>query len=147
LAECPVARHASELERDAGGQAHEEEGMFQTEHEFSLPFGFVDEHGNLHKDGVMRLATAADEILPLKDPRVQANQAYLVVILFSRVVTKLGSLSQVTPKVIEGLYAGDLSYLQELYNRVNRNGKASLPTVCPECAHAFEVELNAEGGL
>lgn len=121
--------------------------MFQTEHEFSLPFGFVDEHGNLHKDGVMRLATAADEILPLKDPRVQANQAYLVVILFSRVVTKLGSLSQVTPKVIEGLYAGDLSYLQELYNRVNRNGKASLPAVCPECAHVFEVELNAEGGL
>lgn len=121
--------------------------MFQTEHEFTLPFGYVDEHGSLHKDGIMRLATAADEILPLKDPRVQANQAYLVVILLSRVITKLGSVSQLTPKVIEGLYAGDLAFLQEFYNRINRNGKASLPTICPQCSHTFDVELNAQGGF
>lgn len=76
--------------------------MFQTEHEFTLPFGYVDDDGNLHRDGVMRLATAGDEILPLKDPRVQANQAYLVIILLARVVTRLGSVPQVTPKLIEG---------------------------------------------
>jgi hypothetical protein len=120
--------------------------MFQTEHEFKLPFGYADEDGNLHRDGIMRLATAADEILPLKDPRVQSNQAYLVVILLSRVVTRLGSVPQITPKVIEGLYAADLAYLQELYNRINRNGKASQPTVCPECSHTFEVEMAFEGG-
>lgn len=120
--------------------------MFQTEHEFTLPFGYVDDDGNLHRDGVMRLATAADEILPLKDPRVQANQAYLVVILLSRVVTRLGSVAQVTPKLIEGLYAADLAYLQALYNRVNRDGKAGL-TTCPQCSHTFHTELNAEGGL
>jgi hypothetical protein len=120
--------------------------MFQTEHEFKLPFGYVDEEGTLHRDGIMRLATAADEILPLKDPRVQANQAYLVVILLSRVVTRLGSVAQVTPKVIEGLYAADLAYLQELYNRINRNGKASVATVCPECAHSFDVEMAFAGG-
>lgn len=121
--------------------------MFQTEYNFTLPFGYVDEHGNLHRDGVMRLATAGDEILPLKDPRVQSNQAYLVVVLLSRVITKLGSLSQVTPKMIEGLYAGDLAYLQEFYNRINREGKTVMPTVCPQCSHSFEVELNAEGGF
>ncbi|MGH9326213.1 MAG: phage tail assembly protein [Terriglobia bacterium] len=121
--------------------------MFETEHEFTLPFGYVDEHGNLHKEGTMRLATAGDEILPLKDPRVQANQAYLVVILLSRVITKLGSVSQLTPKVIEGLYAGDLAYLQDFYNRINRNGKASLPAICPQCSHTFEVELNSAGGF
>lgn len=121
--------------------------MFQTEHEFRLPLGYADEHGNLQRDGVMRLATAADEILPLKDPRVQTNQAYLVVILLSRVVTRLGSVPQITPKLIEGLYAADLAYLQELYNRINRNGRASLGAVCPECSHSFEVEMNAEGGL
>jgi len=121
--------------------------MFQTEQEFTLPFGFVDEHGNLHKNGVMRMATAADEILPLKDARVQSNQAYFVILLLSRVITKLGSISMVTPKVIEGLYAGDLAYLQELYNRINRNGRARMPAVCPECSHPFEVELNAEGGF
>jgi hypothetical protein len=121
--------------------------MFQTEHEFRLPLGYADEQGNLHRDGVMRLATAADEILPLRDPRVQSNQAYLVVILLSRVITRLGSVSPVTPKLIEGLYAADLAYLQELYNRINRNGKASLDAVCPECAHSFEVEMTAEGGL
>jgi hypothetical protein len=121
--------------------------MFQTEHEFRLPLGYVDDDGNLSRDGVMRLATAADEILPLKDPRVQMNQAYLIVVLFSRVVTKLGSISQVTPKVIEGLYAADLAYLQELYNRINTDGKASVTTRCPQCSHAFQVELNAEGGF
>jgi len=121
--------------------------MLQTEHEFTLPFGYADDQGDLHQQGVMRLATAADEILPLKDPRVQSNQAYLVVILLSRVITKLGSLPQVTPKIVEGLYAGDLAYLQELYNRINRNGMASLSATCPQCAHSFHVELNAEGGL
>src|SRR5437588_6142596 len=100
--------------------------MFHTEHEFKLPLGYVDNDGNLHREGVMRLATAADEILPLKDPRVQANPAYLVVILLARVITRLGSVGQVTPKLIESLYAADLAYLQELYNRINRDGKASL---------------------
>ncbi len=120
--------------------------MFQTEHEFTLPFGYVDDDGNLHRDGVMRLATAADEILPLKDPRVQANQAYLVIILLSRVVSRLGSVPQVTPKLIEGLYAADLTYLQTLYNRINRDEKAGLAT-CPQCSHSFQAELIAEGGL
>jgi len=121
--------------------------MFQTEHEFTLPFGYVDEDGNLHRDGVMRLATAADEILPLKDPRVQSNQAYLVVILLSRVITRLGSVSQVTPRLIESLYAADLAYLQEFYNRINRNGKTAQAAVCPECSHHFDVEMASQGGF
>ncbi len=120
--------------------------MFQTEYEFRLPLGYVDGEGNLHRDGVMRLATAADEILPLKDPRVQGNEAYLIVILLSRVVTRLGSLGQINPKVIEGLYAGDLAYLQEFYNRINRSGTASIEAACPKCEHAFAVEMSGVGG-
>lgn len=120
--------------------------MFQTEYEFTLPLGYADAEGNLHRDGVMRLATAADEILPLKDPRVQSNDAYLIVILLSRVITRLGSLAQVNPKIVEGLFATDLAYLQEFYNRINRNGQAHLPAQCPRCAHAFEVEMSAAGG-
>lgn len=119
--------------------------MLQTEYEFKLPMGFVDDEGNLHREGVMRLATAADEILPLKDPRVRSNEAYLTVILLARVVTRLGSLAKVTPQVVEGLYAQDFAYLQELYNRVNLNGKASLTAACPECRHSFEVELDSSG--
>src|SRR5262245_23177364 len=94
--------------------------MLQTEYEFTLPLGYVDADGELHRDGTMRLATAADEILPLKDPRVRANEAYLIVILLSRVVERLGSLSTVSPKIIVGLFAADLVYLQDLYNRSNR---------------------------
>jgi hypothetical protein len=94
--------------------------MFQTEFEFKLPCGYLDEEGTLHRDGVMRRATAADEILPLKDPRVQKNEAYLVVILLSRVITRLGSVAAVNPKVIENLFATDLAFLQALYNRINR---------------------------
>jgi hypothetical protein len=119
--------------------------VFQTEFEFTLPLGYADAEGNLHRDGVMRLATAADEILPQKDPRVQTNEAYLVVVLLARVIPRLGSLPQVTPKVIEGLYAADLAYLQEFYNCINHNGRASVPAVCPKCENAFSVDLNSAG--
>jgi hypothetical protein len=120
--------------------------MFQTEFEFTLPCGYLDDEGTLHRDGVMRRATAADEILPLKDPRVQKNQAYLVVILLSRVVTRLGGVSQMNPKVIENLYATDLAYLQNLYNEINQLGNGHLSVTCPECQHAFEVEQPVLGG-
>jgi len=119
--------------------------MFQTEYDFTLPMGYADAEGNLHREGVMRLATAADEILPLKDPRVQSNEAYLTVILLSRVIVKLGSVAQVNPKVIEGLYSADLAYLQEFYNRINRSGKAVVEASCPKCEHEFTVELSAGG--
>ena len=92
---------------------------FQTEIEFELPKGYVDDTGTLHRRGTMRLATAADEILPLRDPRVQQNEAYLAVIVLARVITSLGSLAEVHTGVIENLYAADLAYLQRLYEKFN----------------------------
>ena len=121
--------------------------MIQTEYEFTLPIGYLDDFGNLHRQGTMRLATAGDEIKPMRDPRVVDNQAYLIIILLSRVVTRLGELEAINPKVIESLYAADLAYLQEFYNRINRNGKASVHASCPKCETEFEVELNAMGGF
>ncbi len=115
--------------------------MFQTEYEFTLPKGFVDEEGNLHRNGVMRLATAADEILPLKDPRVQSNPAYLSVILLSRVITKLGNLHDVNPRVVEGMFASDIGYLQELYRTINGAGTTHVKARCPKCESEFEVDL------
>jgi hypothetical protein len=94
--------------------------MLQTEHKFVLPLGYIDHEGNRHCEGVMRLATAADEILPLKDHRVQANPAYLPIIVLSRVVVRLGSLERINTQIIEGLYSGDFVYLQNLYNRINQ---------------------------
>jgi hypothetical protein len=120
--------------------------MIQTEHEFTLPVGYQDEYGALHRDGVMRMATAADEILPLRDSRVQANEAYLIIILLSRVITRLGSVTHINPKIIENLYAADLAFLQEFYNQVNRTGTASIQTACPRCDHEFTVELSGVGG-
>ena len=121
--------------------------MFQTEYEFQLPRGFIDAEGNLHRDGTMRLATAADEILPLKDPRVQANQAYLVIILFARVITRLGSLAAINPKVIEGLFSADLAYLQEFYNQINGDGTSARikRVACPHCQQVFELPPPAPG--
>jgi hypothetical protein len=92
---------------------------FQTEVDFTLPRGYVDASGTLHRQGLMRLATAADEILPLRDPRVQQNEAYFTVIVLARVIVRLGSLPDVDTQVIEGLYAADLAYLQRLYDRIN----------------------------
>lgn len=93
--------------------------MFQTDVEFTLPKGYLDDEGALHRDGVMRLATAADEILPLKDPRVQQNPAYLTIIVLARVITRLGSVPSINTKLVEGLFASDLSHLQGLYERLN----------------------------
>src|SRR4051794_22992016 len=118
---------------------------FATEFDFRLPRGFVDREGRVHREGAMRLATAADEILPLKDPRVRANPAYLVVVLLSRVVTRLGELEMVTPREIEGLFASDLAYLQEFYNRINGNGTPAVAVACPRCGAAFEVEPERVG--
>lgn len=121
--------------------------MFQTEHEFTLPMGYLDAEGTLHRDGMMRLATAADEILPLKDPRVQKNDAYLAVILLSRVITKLGRLEPVTPNIIEGLFAADLAFLQAMYNDVNRiPGAGGGSITCPNCQHVFGAEHALAGG-
>lgn len=119
----------------------------QTEFEFTLPQGYADDDGTLHKDGVMRLATAADEILPLKDPRVRSNSAYLTVILLSRVVTKLGTIDNVSPHVIENLFVSDLAYLQDLYERVNERGADAVETVCPDCGEEFEVEVGTGASL
>jgi hypothetical protein len=119
--------------------------MLQTEFSFTLPRGYVDAEGNLHRMGVMRLATAYDEIAPMKDPRVQANPGYLVIILLSRVVTKLGDLTHINPKVIEGLFSADLAYLQDLYRRINETGQNRLAVTCPHCEQMFEVEMNDPG--
>jgi len=110
---------------------------FRTEVDFSLPKGYVDSAGNLHRKGVMRLATAADEILPLRDPRVQQNDAYLTVIVLARVIVKLGTLSDIDTGVIEGLYASDLAFLQRLYEELN--------SVDEEPASHFAV--SSKGGL
>lgn len=120
--------------------------MFRTEVEFTLPCGFQDEDGMLHREGVMRRATAGDEIWPLKDPRVQKNPAYLIIILLSRVVTQLGGIAQINPKIIEGLYATDLAYLQELYNSLNQLAPETIPATCPQCDHSFDVEQPSPGG-
>jgi hypothetical protein len=119
---------------------------FKTEYEFNLPKGFVDKDGNVHKKGVMRLATAKDEILPLQDYRVQNNRAYLVIILLSRVISKLGDLKSINPSVIEEMFSTDLAYLQDFYRRINEEGTAAVKVKCPACGHGFDVDMGADMG-
>lgn len=119
---------------------------FQTEFTFTLPKGYVDRDGKLHRKGIMRLATARDEIAPLQDYRVQANRAYLVVILLSRVIVELGDMKSITPNVIESLFSSDLAYLQDLYRRINEEGTTAIPARCPSCGHEFEVDMGAPVG-
>jgi hypothetical protein len=118
------------------------EGTLQTEFEFTLPEGY-DDDGTVHREGTMRLATAADEIKSLNDPRVQSNPAYQTIIILSRVVTGLGSLDDVTPHEVENLYVSDLAYLQDLYERINARGADAIDVVCPECNEEFTVETDS----
>jgi hypothetical protein len=120
----------------------------RTEFAFTLPLGYVDGGGEVHREGVMRLATARDEIVPLRDPRVRDNEAYLTVLLLSRVLTRLGSLTDITPGVVEGLFAPDLAFLQDLYRRVNTEGRTQASVTCPSCRSEFTVDVagGATGG-
>jgi hypothetical protein len=113
----------------------------QTEYHFVLPRGYVDDAGTVHREGVMRLATAKDEILPLRDPRVRDNEAYLTVLLLARVVMRIGALESVHPGVIERLFATDLAFLQDLYRRVNSEGHTHAAVTCPACGADFEVDV------
>ncbi|MBV8113646.1 MAG: hypothetical protein JO300_02825 [Silvibacterium sp.] len=117
----------------------------QTEFPFKLPRGYIDGEGNVHRDGVMRLSTAFDEVAPMKDPRVQTNPGYLVIILLSRVITRLGDLTYINPKVIEGLFSADLAFLQDFYRRVNDSGNSRVGVTCPHCEGKFEVETSCVG--
>ena len=119
---------------------------FKTEFEFTLPKGYVDKEGNVHRKGVMRLATAKDEIIPLQDYRVQNNRAYLVIILLSRVIESLGDVKSINPSVIESLFSTDLAYLQDFYRRVNEEGTSAVGGKCPSCGHDFEVDLGSDLG-
>jgi hypothetical protein len=113
----------------------------RTDFEFTLPRGYVDESGAVYREGVMRLATARDEIEPLRDPAVRHNEAYLAVLLLARVVTRIGEITNVTPQVVEALYAADFDHLQQLYERLNTNGDTVGVISCPHCEEEFEVDL------
>ncbi|MFI5798571.1 hypothetical protein [Streptomyces sp. NPDC051677] len=113
----------------------------QTEFPFELPRGYVDEAGTVHRDGVMRLATARDELVPLRDIRVQENPAYLSVVLLGRVITRLGTLPLVHDGVVENMFASDLAFLQDFYRQVNAEGHTRASVQCPHCSEPFEVEL------
>ncbi|WP_149828891.1 hypothetical protein [Streptomyces tailanensis] len=113
----------------------------RTEFPFELPRGYVDEAGNVHRDGVMRLATARDELIPLRDVRVQENPAYLSVVLLGRVITRLGNLPMVHDGIVENMFASDLAFLQDFYRQVNAEGHTRAAVECPHCSEPFEVEL------
>lgn len=117
---------------------------FRTEFDFNLPKGYVDQNGVLHKNGVMRLATAADEILPLRDPRVQANPAYLTVIILARVITRLGGVPHIDAQLVESLFASDLEYLRRLYEEIN---SAEERDGVPEPKPAAYANGRAAGGM
>jgi hypothetical protein len=113
----------------------------RTEFAFELPRGYVDETGAVHRSGTMRLATARDELVPLRDDRVRENPAYLTVVLLARVVTRIGPVTDVHAGVVEKLFAGDLAFLQDLYRRINSEGHTRAAVACPECGHRFAVDV------
>ena len=122
----------------------------KTEFEFTLPKGYIDAEGNLHCEGTMRLATAMDEIAPLRDARVKTNEAYLSVVVLSRVVTRLGKITDINTNLIENLFTADLAYLQDFYRKINSEGSSEgenqMTVTCPQCQHVFEVETAGPGG-
>ncbi len=132
---------AATIDMSASQAVSDSASGLQTEYPFVLPRGFVDDAGRLHRDGVMRLATARDEILPLRDPRVRENEAYLSVVLLSRVLVRLGTITDVHAGIVERLFAADLAFLQDLYRRINQEGHTLAAVTCPSCGHDFQVDV------
>ena len=135
-----LAEPAAEAAAAAAPAAAEDE--LRTEFPFVLPRGYVDSSGRVHRDGVMRLATARDELVPLRDDRVRENSAYLTVVLLARVITRIGSIEDVHAGIMENLFAADLAFLQDLYRRVNTEGHTRASVTCPACSHRFAVDVS-----
>ena len=140
----PAAPSAAEIAERRGGAARSSPDALRTEFEFELPRGYVDGAGVVHRSGVMRLATARDELLPLHDDRVSENPAYLTVILLARVITRIGTITEVHAGMVENFFVSDLAFLQDLYRRVNQEGHTRAAVTCPACKHQFSV--NVAGG-
>ncbi len=115
---------------------------FVSEFPFNLPKGFLDSTGTLHREGTMRLATAADEILPLRDPRVVQNPGYLTIIILSRVITSLGTMTKLEPKHVEKFFSTDLNFLQNMYTVINAAEPIVNTCTCPECGATFDEPIN-----
>lgn len=117
----------------------------QTTYPFRLPKGYIDQEGNLHREGTMRLATAGDELSTMRDSRVKADESYTNAVLLSKVITSLGTLAQITPEVIEGLFVADMEFLQQMYDTINRAEKPKIQVTCPDCGKHFVDTLNFLG--
>jgi hypothetical protein len=137
VASAPSAVEVAE--RQHGRQSKGD--FLRTEFHFELPRGYVDGDGTVHRDGVMRLATARDELVPLYSDLVKENPAYLTVVLISRVLVRLGTVTDINPHVVENLFASDLAFLQDLYRRVNQEGHTRAAVSCPACQHEFSVDV------
>ncbi|SFR69247.1 hypothetical protein SAMN05428970_0642 [Agromyces sp. CF514] len=136
-----ATRPTSEGADAAGAPSSDDDGVMRTEFAFELPRGYVGQDGTVHRRGVMRLATARDELLPLYDARVQENPAYTTVVLLGRVITSLGSLGSIDASVVENMFASDVAFLQDFYRRVNAEGHTRIAVTCPECSHRFTADL------
>jgi hypothetical protein len=102
----------------------------RTEYEFVLPRGYLDETGALHRRGVMRMATARDELEPLRDPTILGpDDPRITILVLARVVRTLGTHELVTPHEIEGLFAADLAYLQDFYGVINFGSDADIASL------------------
>ena len=138
----PEPAAASDAAPVRGGEASGRRESLVTEFSFLLPRGYVDRSGAVHRDGVMRLATARDELVPLRDDRVRENPAYLTVVLLSRVIERIGTIDDIHPGIVEDLFATDLAFLQDLYRRVNTEGHTRATVTCPACEHHFAVDVS-----
>ena len=119
--------------------------VFQTTFDFVLPRGYVDADGRVHREGTMRLATARDELVPLLDPKVRENDAFLSLVLLAPVVTKLGDVPTIDDQVMGGLWATDLAFLQDLYRQINSEGHTLIEVTCPSCSTDFAVDMAGDG--
>jgi len=130
------------VEGQAAGSESSRSDPLITEFTFVLPRGYVDGAGAVHREGVMRLATARDELIPLRDDRVRENSAYLTVVLLARVIMRIGTITDIHARVVENLFAADLAFLQDLYRRVNTEGHTRAAVTCPSCSHRFAVDVS-----
>ncbi|WP_411080779.1 hypothetical protein [Streptomyces sp. cmx-18-6] len=142
LAAAPAAREEASPAPAPARDRTRERDTLQTEFTFELPRGYVDDEGQVHRQGTMRLATARDELRPQIDLRVKENPAYLSVVLLSQVITQLGTITDVHAGVVERMYATDVAFLQDFYRRINSEGHTHAAVTCPLCHGSFEVDLS-----
>lgn len=110
---------------------------------YTLPIGLADPKGALQREVTMRAATALDELEIQAQDAAAINDRFRDLLIFSRVISSIGTITNPTLETLEELYETDFLYLQLAFRELNGVAGNLYTLTCPQCGKKHAVSLEA----